>query len=239
MFSKKMLDQNPGITNNAWSLYCLGLLNNTLIFQFPIYLEPSSQLPIYQVTRPLVPNIWGTGRWGIGSKITSIDEVGGHVSAHRIFRPRSSEIRKGSRVGHRHYRLGDGWAVGQVVLSPDLTFRRKIWREFVQAPSIPRPQKLRQVRVPPNFEPGCHITSTLQDGWNVWFEVEYDHKNMQKIGGFYKTNSCTWGDQCKFKHEDCRTFKPGICTSEHCRRRHVEKMGVEKNHHLPLDPNDP
>ena len=39
-------------------IYC------TLIFQFPIYLQPSSQLPIYQVTRPLIPNIWGTGRWG-------------------------------------------------------------------------------------------------------------------------------------------------------------------------------
>ena len=37
----------------------------TLIFQVPIYLKPSSQLPAYQVTRPLVPNIWGTGRWGL------------------------------------------------------------------------------------------------------------------------------------------------------------------------------
>ena len=33
----------------------------TLIFQFPIYLEPSSQLPIYQVTRP--PGSKYIGNW--------------------------------------------------------------------------------------------------------------------------------------------------------------------------------
>ena len=42
--------------------YYIYLFIHTLIFQFPIYLEPSSQLPIYQATCPLVP-VWGTGRW--------------------------------------------------------------------------------------------------------------------------------------------------------------------------------
>ena len=38
-----------------WGLYLC------LIFQFPIYLEPSSQLPIYQVTRP--PGSKYIGNW--------------------------------------------------------------------------------------------------------------------------------------------------------------------------------
>ena len=41
------------------SLISWGPKNQALIFQFPIYLEPSSQLPKYQVTRPLVPFFYG------------------------------------------------------------------------------------------------------------------------------------------------------------------------------------
>ena len=51
----------------------------TLIFQFPIYLEPSSHFPIYPGNdRPLVPNIWGTGRWGNDKNWLAI--IASHIS---------------------------------------------------------------------------------------------------------------------------------------------------------------
>ena len=67
-----------GPITHGWNLQKApnGTGKHSLIFQLPIYLEPSSQLPIYQVTRP--PGSKYIGNWKMRDLETT-KELGFHL----------------------------------------------------------------------------------------------------------------------------------------------------------------